>query len=90
LVHLLSRRLGPVATRELKVSIGRSLSASLLALAVSGAITFALPEVTKLDALLSLTAASVAGAGIYLAVMAVAGAPELRRFTALAKRKNQR
>jgi len=90
LVHLLSRRLGPVATRDLKVSIGRSLSASLLALAVSGAITFALPEVTKLDALLSLTAASVAGAGIYLAVMAVAGAPELRRFTALAKRKNQR
>jgi len=89
LVHLLSRRLGTVATRELKVSIGRSLSASLLALAVAGAITFALPEVTKLDALLSLTAASVAGAGIYLAVMAVAGAPELRRFTALAKRKNQ-
>jgi putative peptidoglycan lipid II flippase len=89
LVHLLSRRLGTVATRELNVSIGRSLSASLLALAVAGAVTFALPEVTKLEALLSLTAASVAGAGIYLAVMAVAGAPELRRFAALVKRKNQ-
>jgi putative peptidoglycan lipid II flippase len=89
LVHLLSRRLGTVATRELNVSIGRSLSASLLALAVAGAVTFALPEDTKVEALLSLTAASVAGAGIYLAVMAVAGAPELRRFAALAKRKNQ-
>jgi putative peptidoglycan lipid II flippase len=90
LVHLLARRLGTVATRDLKVSIGRSLSASLLALAVAGAVTFALPEATKLEALLSLTTASAAGAGIYLAVMTLAGAPELRRFAALSKRKKQR
>ena len=67
LVHLLSRRLGTVATRDLKVSIGRSLAASLLTLAVAGAITVALPEATKVEALVSLTVASGAGLGLYVA-----------------------
>jgi putative peptidoglycan lipid II flippase len=86
LVHLLSRRLGPVATRDLKVGIGRSLAASLLALGVAVAITVALPEATKLEALVSLTVASGAGLGLYVIVMAMAGAPELKRFTALGRR----
>jgi len=86
LVHLLSRRLGPVATRDLKIGIGRSLAASLLALGVAVAITVALPEATKLEALVSLTVASGAGLGLYVAVMAMTGAPELKRFTALGRR----
>jgi putative peptidoglycan lipid II flippase len=90
LVHLLSRRLGPVATRDLKAGVGRSLGASILALGVAAAITFALPEGTKLEALVSLAVSSAAGLGIYLAVMVVAGAPELRRFTALARRNKTR
>jgi putative peptidoglycan lipid II flippase len=90
LVHLLSRRLGPVATRDLKVGVGRSLGASILALGVAAAITLALPEGTKLEALVSLAVASAAGLGIYLAVMVATGAPELRRFTALARRNKPR
>jgi putative peptidoglycan lipid II flippase len=86
LVRLLSRRLGTVVTRDLKVSIGRSLAASLLALAVAGAITVALPEATKIEALVSLTVASGAGLGLYVAVMAVSGAPELKRITAIGRR----
>ena len=86
LVHLLSRRLGTVATRDLRVGIGRSLAASLLALAVAGAITLALPEATKLEALVSLTLASGAGLGLYVAVMAMTGAPELKRFTTIGRR----
>jgi len=90
LVHLLSRRIGTVVTRDLKVGIGRSLGAALLTLAVAGAITVALPEATKLEALVNLAAASVAGLGTYVAIMMVTGAPELRRFAALAKRNKER
>jgi hypothetical protein len=34
--------------------------------------------------------ASVAGAAVYLAIMMMTGAPELRRFVALAKRNKPR
>jgi putative peptidoglycan lipid II flippase len=90
LVHLLSRRLGTVVTSNLKASVGRSLGASILALGIAAAITVALPEATKLEALLSLAVASAAGLGIYLAVMVVTGAHELRRFAALARRNKSR
>ncbi|HZK49955.1 MAG TPA: lipid II flippase MurJ, partial [Actinomycetota bacterium] len=90
LLHLLSRRLGAVATRDLKVGVGRSFGASLLALAVAGAITIALPASTKLEALVNFLVASGAGLGVYVAVMVMTGAPELRRFTALVRRGESR
>lgn len=90
LLHLLSRRLGTVATRDLKVGVGRSFGASLLSLAVAGAVTSALPASTKLETLVGFLVASVAGLGVYAAVMVMTGAPELRRFTALVKRGESR
>ncbi|MGH2774660.1 MAG: murein biosynthesis integral membrane protein MurJ [Actinomycetota bacterium] len=90
LVHLLSRRLGTVATRDLKVGVGRSFGASLLSFAVAGAITVALPASTKLETLVSFLVASGAGLGVYVAVMVMTGAPELRRFTALVRRGESR
>ena len=86
LVLLLSRRLGPVVTRDLGVGVGRSLGASLLALAVALALTAMLPGSSKLEALVSLLVASAGAVGIFLAAMAVMRAPELRRFAALLKR----
>jgi putative peptidoglycan lipid II flippase len=90
LLRLLSRRLGPVATRDLKVSVGRSFGAALLSLAVAGALTIALPASTKLETLVSFLVASSAGLGVYVAVMVMARAPELRRFTALVRRSESR
>ncbi|CAN5603971.1 murein biosynthesis integral membrane protein MurJ [soil metagenome] len=90
LLHLLSRRLGTCATRDLKVGVGRSFGASLLSLAVAGAVISALPASTKLETLVGFLVASVAGLGVYAAVMVMTGAPELRRFTALVKRGESR
>ncbi|MGH2698898.1 MAG: murein biosynthesis integral membrane protein MurJ [Actinomycetota bacterium] len=86
LLRLLSRRIGSVATAELRTGVGRSLGVSLVALAVAGGVTLALPESTKLEALVSLLAASGAGLAMYAGVMALTGAPELRRFASIFKR----
>jgi hypothetical protein len=83
---LLARRVGRVGTSELVRSLSRSFSISLLALAVMGAIAYALPESTKVEALVSLAAIVAAGAGIYIGVMAKLRAPELRRFASLVGR----
>jgi putative peptidoglycan lipid II flippase len=90
LLWLLARRIGSVATKELKTSVGRSLGVSLIALAVAGSITLALPQATKLEALLSLAAASTAGLAAYTGVMGLTGAPELRRFATVFKRNEPR
>ena len=86
LVLLMSRRLGPVATHDLRIGVGRSLGASLLVLAVGLTLTAVLPASSKLEALVSLLAVSAGGLGVYLATMAIARAPELRRFAALLRR----
>ncbi|MPZ90445.1 MAG: murein biosynthesis integral membrane protein MurJ [Actinobacteria bacterium] len=90
LLHLLSRRLGTVATRDLKVSVGRSFGASLLSLAIAGAVTIALPASTKLETLVNFLVAAGAGLGAYVVVMVMTGAPELRRFIALVGRSESR
>jgi putative peptidoglycan lipid II flippase len=86
LMWLLGRRIGSVATTELKISVGRSLGVSLLALAVASSIALALPEATKLEALVNLVIASAAGLAVYVGVMALVGAPELRRIGTIFKR----
>ncbi|MGH2752787.1 MAG: murein biosynthesis integral membrane protein MurJ [Actinomycetota bacterium] len=86
LLRFLSRKLGVVANRELRTSVGRTLGVSLVALAAMGVITYAMPDSTKPAALASLLAASAAGVLIYVGAMATLGAPELRRFASLMKR----
>ena len=87
LLMLLSRRVGRVGTSELVRSLSRSVSVSLLALAAMGAIAYALPESTKVEALLSLAAIVVAGGAIYIGSMAKLRAPELRRFVVLVRNR---
>ncbi|MGH2828454.1 MAG: murein biosynthesis integral membrane protein MurJ [Actinomycetota bacterium] len=83
LLSLLSRRVGRVGTTELVRSLARSISVSLLSLAAMGAIAYALPESTKVEALVSLAAIVAAGGAIYIGLMAKLRAPELRRFVVL-------
>ncbi|MGH2791813.1 MAG: murein biosynthesis integral membrane protein MurJ [Actinomycetota bacterium] len=87
LLVLLSRRVGRVGTPELARSLWRSISVSLLALAAMGAIAYALPESTKVEALVSFAAIVVTGGAIYIGLMAKLRAPELRRFASLVGRE---
>jgi putative peptidoglycan lipid II flippase len=85
---LLSRRTHPVADPSFLASVRRSSYVTVLAAAVMIGVTWVLPSASKVQNVLSLAVAVIAGIGLYVAVMARLRAPELTTVGGLIPRRS--
>lgn len=87
LAILLSRRTHPLADPAFSTSVQRSLFVTVLAAIVMAGVVSVLPDVSKLQSLISLVVALAAGTGLYVAVMARLRSPELATMGGLIARR---
>ena len=89
LLLLLERRRISLAVRDVYLSVGLSALGAILAGAVMAGLGRLLPDESRLDALVSIVAMAIVGAGVYGGVMVLSGSTELQRLAgSLRKRKN--
>jgi putative peptidoglycan lipid II flippase len=87
LAILLSRRTHPLSDPTFSNSVRHSFFVTVLAAIVMAGVVFVLPDVSKLQSLISLVVALAAGAGVYVAVMARLRSPELATMAGLIARR---